>query len=144
MEWGTLYKTLSVYGERLKFLIPHETMQYYKPLQLLGMIFAVDSLAFAFMGMLLYTLSLCLERVWAYFIAIILIFLPTAEGFIPWSIVYWSPFSWIDPKKWRYGTALEQPNITYIITAYLFLLFLLVLIAQRRADAVEWNEKEED
>lgn len=142
-HWGSLYKTLALQSGTLVFPIVDEAMIRYTPVQLMGCIILIDSLAFSFMGMFLYTLSLYSNRILTYLLTIILIFLPTIEAFIPWSIVYYSPFSWINPQKWRYGTMLEYPNLTYIMTAYIFLLFLLVLASQKKMDSVEWNETEE-
>ena len=142
-HWGSLYKTLALQSGTLVFPIVDEAMIRYTPIQLMGCIILIDSLAFSFMGMFLYTLSLYSNRILTYLLTIILIFLPTIEAFIPWSIVYYSPFSWINPQKWRYGTMLEYPNLTYIMTAYIFLLFLLVLAARKKMDSVEWNETEE-
>lgn len=143
ISWGSAYKTLAVDGGTLGFQILDEAMNTYTPLQLMLLIFLVDSLAFAVMGMLLYTLSLHISRVWSYFITFGCVFLTTMEAFIPFSVIYYSPFSWIDPKKWRYGTMLDKPNLIYIFTAYVFLLFILILVSQKRIRTVEWNANEE-
>lgn len=143
VQWGKLYKTLAVHGNMIGFPILNEMMSLYTPLVLMGVIFVLDALAFAVIGMMLYTLSLYMNRIMTYLLTIIVVFLPTIEHNIKWSIVYFSPFSWINPGKWRYGTMLDQPDFTYMITAYLLMLFLLVIAAQHKISTVEWHEKEE-
>ncbi|MBO5303510.1 MAG: hypothetical protein J6A92_05615 [Lachnospiraceae bacterium] len=142
-SWGSIYKTLAVRGSELGFNFSDAAMDVYTPLQLIIYVFLIDILAFTFMGMLLYTLSLYISRIGSYLVTIGCIFVTTMEAFVPFSISYYSPFSWIDLEMWRYGTSLDKPNLVYIFTAYIFVIFVLCMLAQKRICTVEWNEKEE-
>lgn len=142
--WGGLYKTFAFKDEELAFGILDGILNTYTPAAVMGFTFLVDTLAFATIGMLVYACSLYVPRIYGFFVTGLIVFLPTMENVLPFSIRYFSPFSWIEPDKWRYGTALDNPNMTYIITAFLFINFILILLAQRGIYKVEWNSRDED
>lgn len=144
-EWGTLFHTLSAAAEkgRLGFFIFGKAITTYTPYQLGVIILIVDSLAFSLLGMILYTLSLYLPRVCCYLCVVALAFLPSMENFMPFSIRYYSPFSWIYVTKWRYGNDLSNPSLLYIVAGYVLLLLLLAMAAQYKIHKIDWKSQEE-
>ena len=61
-------------------LINASAMSYYSPYALMLNIFLIDALTFAFMGMLLYTLSLFVSKIWSYVIVVVLTFFAICFG----------------------------------------------------------------
>ena len=70
-EWGTLYQTFAFSGTAGCVLINASAMSYYSPYALMLNIFLIDALTFAFMGMLLYTLSLFVSKIWSYVFVVV-------------------------------------------------------------------------
>lgn len=107
----------------------------------------MDILAFAVIGMLLYTLSLYVRRVGAYIVTILLIFFSTMVNYLDagakLGLIYFSPFSWENVGNWRYGYDLSKPNFVYIYVGYFLILFLLVVAGQRQIQRIDWISREE-
>ena len=123
--------------------INYAAMYAYTPFQLAVRVLIVDALAFTFLGMLLYTVSLCFSRMAAYAAAVIVVFLPSIIAKFPqYSLLSYSPFSWIEPANWRYEGNLDCPDMVYIYMGFLLLIFLLAVAAQGRIKKVDWKEKE--
>lgn len=141
-EWGSLFQTFALSGSSgVQFC--QQAMQTYTPYQLQIHIFLMDALAFSLLGMILYTASLFVPRIWAYALAVVLIFLPSLGKFLGGMIDNFSPFSWIETTHWRYGFDNSKPDLIYIYTAYMFLLFILVLVSQAKVKKMDWCSREE-
>lgn len=69
-----MYQTFAFSGTAGCVIINASAMSYYSPYALMLNIFLIDALTFAFMGMLLYTLSLFVSKIWSYVIVVVLIF----------------------------------------------------------------------
>lgn len=136
-EWGTLYQTFAFSGTAGCVLINASAMSYYSPYALMLNIFLIDALTFAFMGMLLYTLSLFVSKIWSYVIVVVLIFLQSVFGKMGLVLDNFLPFSWISASHWRFGYDRHRPDLIYIYTAFCMLLFLLAVIS-------EWKIKRMD
>ena len=119
------------------------TMSYYSPYALMLNIFLIDVLTFAFMGMLLYTLSLFVSKIWSYVIVVVLIFLQSVFGKMGLVLDNFLPFSWISASHWRFGYDRHRPDLIYIYTAFCMLLFLLAVISEWKIKRMDWVSKEE-
>lgn len=142
-EWGTLYQTFAFSGTAGCVLINASAMSYYSPYALMLNIFLIDALTFAFMGMLLYTLSLFVSKIWSYVIVVVLIFLQSVFGKMGLVLDNFLPFSWISASHWRFGYDRHRPDLIYIYTAFCMLLFLLAVISEWKIKRMDWVSKEE-
>lgn len=142
-EWGTLYQTFAFSGTAGCVLINASAMSYYSPYALMLNIFLIDALTFAFMGMLLYTLSLFVSKIWSYVIVVVLIFLQSVFGKMGLVLDNFLPFSWISVSHWRFGYDRHRPDLIYIYTAFCMLLFLLAVISEWKIKRMDWVSKEE-
>ena len=142
-EWGTLYQTFAFSGTAGCVLINASAMSYYSPYTLMLNIFLIDALTFAFMGMLLYTLSLFVSKIWSYVIVVVLIFLQSVFGKMGLVLDNFLPFSWISVSHWRFGYDRRRPDLIYIYTAFCMLLFLLAVISEWKIKRMDWVSKEE-
>lgn len=144
-DWGSVFHSFAVWKNDLALglEINYAAMYAYTPFQLAVRVLIVDALAFTFLGMLLYTVSLCFSRMAAYAAAVIVVFLPSIIAKFPqYSLLSYSPFSWIEPANWRYEGNLDCPDMVYICIGFLLLIFLLAVVAQGRIKKVDWKEKE--
>lgn len=142
-EWGTLYQTFAFSGTAGCVLINASAMSYYSPYALMLNIFLIDALTFSFMGMLLYTLSLFVSKIWSYVIVVVLIFLQSVFGKMGLVLDNFLPFSWISVSHWRFGYDRRRPDLIYIYTAFCMLLFLLAVISEWKIKRMDWVSKEE-
>lgn len=142
-EWGTLYQTFAFSGTAGCMIINASAMSYYSPYALMLNIFLIDALTFAFMGMLLYTLSLFVSKIWSYVIVVVLIFLQSVFGKMGLVLDNFLPFSWISASHWRFGYDRRRPDLIYIYTAFCMLLFLLAVISEWKIKRMDWVSKEE-
>ena len=149
-SWGSLYRTVSVYGMekyQIPLIVDTKVMSAFTPYQMIGHVILMDILAFAVIGMLLYTLSLYVRRVGAYIVTILLIFFSTMVNYLDagakLGLIYFSPFSWENVGNWRYGYDLSKPNFVYIYVGYFLILFLLVVAGQRQIQRIDWISREE-
>lgn len=142
-EWGTLYQTFAFSGTAGCVIINASAMSYYSPYALMLNIFLIDALTFAFMGMLLYTLSLFVSKIWSYVIVVVLIFLQSVFGKMGLVLDNFLPFSWISASHWRFGYDRRRPDLIYIYTAFCMLLFLLAVISEWKIIRMDWVSKEE-
>ena len=142
-EWGTLYQTFAFSGTAGCVIINSKAMSYYSPYALMLNIFQIDALTFAFMGMLLYTLSLFVSKIWSYVIVVVLIFLQSVFGKMGLVLDNFLPFSWISASHWRFGYDRRRPDLIYIYTAFCMLLFLLAVISEWKIKRMDWVSKEE-
>ena len=142
-EWGTLYQTFAFSGTAGCVIINASAMSYYSPYTLMLNIFLIDALTFAFMGMLLYTLSLFVSKIWSYVIVVVLIFLQSVFGKMGLVLDNFLPFSWISASHWRFGYDRRRPDLIYIYTAFCMLLFLLAVISEWKIKRMDWVSKEE-
>ena len=94
-EWGAMYQTLSLSEIASDIDINSNAMNEFTPYELMLHIFLIDALAFAFMGMLLYTLSLFISKVFAYTIVVLIVFLQSIFGKMGLMLDNFLPFSWI-------------------------------------------------
>ena len=142
-EWGAMYQTFSLSGMSGGVNINSNAMNEFTPYELMMHIFFIDALAFAFMGMLLYTLSLFISKVSAYAIVVLIVFLQSVFGKMGLVFDNFLPFSWIATTHWRFGYDNRRPDLIYIYTAFCMLLFLLAVISEWRVKRMDWQSKEE-
>ncbi len=140
-EWGSLFQSFAV-NRQGGLMINQQAMSEYTPYLLQFHIFLIDTLAFILIGMILYTVSLFLPRIWAYAMIVVMVFLPSFIGKAGIGKDIFSPFSWIETIHWRFGYDNDKPDLIYIYTAYLFLIFLLAVMSQIRLRGSDWMDRE--
>ena len=145
--WGSIYKTFSALPQTMgnNLQINYAIIYKYTPAELTIHIILIDTLAFAFMAMVLYAVSLCASRMAAYAIAVILVFMPSIIGKFPqYNLHGISPFSWMQTIYWRNGNNLNNPDMVYIYTGYLLLIFIFAVLAQNRIRKIDWKALEDN
>ncbi len=142
-EWGAMYQTLSLSEIASDIDINSNAMNEFTPYELMLHIFLIDALAFAFMGMLLYTLSLFISKVFAYTIVVLIVFLQSIFGKMGLMLDNFLPFSWISTSHWRFGYDKHSPDLIYIYTAFCMLLFLLAVVSEWKIKRMDWQSREE-
>lgn len=147
-EWGSVYRTFAAVPQAAgaDFIINYALIYNYSPLELAFHIIMIDALAFAFMGVTLYALSLYMSRNLAYAIMAGFVFLPSVISKFVWydSLHYFSPFSWMQTIYWRVGNNAKNPDMVYIYTGYFLLIFIGVIVAQSRVQKIEWKATEDN
>lgn len=140
-EWGSLFRTFAISGVGgIEF--SNQILVRFSPYLLQVHILLIDAFAFSLLGMILYTISLYLPRIYAYSVVVIMIFLPSIAGKVGIQIDNFSPFSWLEIRHWRMGNDNSKPDLIYIYTAYGLLLLLLALVSQHRIRKTDWMIKE--
>ncbi len=143
-EWGEALRTLAVNSEAIggSIIVDSAILNQFSPVQLFSIQFLVDMIAFYLLGLLLYVLSLFVNRVIAYIIVIAVLFLPSVVGWVNFAGVYFSPFSWIDMGNWRIGYDLSKPDFVYMFVGYILLCMVLMVIGQYRIKRIDWENQE--
>lgn len=144
--WGELVRTISVDSNAIGTFFSADAfvLNRYSPLQLLLYVFCIDALAFTLIGMMTFVFSLLWGRKMGYIVTIIVIYLPTIVlRHMGGSLVFFSPFSWLDMNFWRTGYDLRKPSLTYIVAVLLLLILLLAVVGIIRLQRFDWNGEEE-
>lgn len=143
-QWGSLIRTISVSGmvEGILLEVNADTISSFQPYELLLHQFLINSIAFCFLGMLLYTLSLFMKRIWAYICVVSLIFLPSVAGKLAIEMDNYSPCSWVQSAHWRYGFDNSKPDLVYIYVAFTMLIAILIYISQIKLEKSDWIYQE--
>ena len=100
--WGKVLHTLSMTNARGEYRIPFSVsygiINRFEPLQAAGISLSMGGLVIMFIGLLMFSLSLCVSRLWANIIAMLFVILPIVieniGDIVPW-LVYCSPVSWL-------------------------------------------------
>ena len=140
-SWDPVYKTLALTEGNglMDFAVDYQVMKDYSPVMLLLLVFVVDWLVFAMLGLVMYALSLMGYRTAAAAAGVLLTFLPSIDLMLPVSLVYFSPVSWVDCGNWRVGYDNGKPDLAYILVALCFVVFLLGIFCQARVRYMEWR-----
>lgn len=142
--WGEVYKTFALTGgQNLQFAVPYGVIDTYPPLVLMLITIGIDWLAFLFIGLLMYVVSLAGHRLVSCIIAAIAVFLPLLDARMGGTLVYYSPLSWVDCGNWRIGFNNNKPDLPYIYVALIFLDFILSIISQYQVRRMEWNTQDD-
>lgn len=143
-QWGSLIRTISVSGmvEGILLEVNADTISSFQPYELLLHQFLINSIAFCFLGMLLYTLSLFMKRIWAYICVVSLIFLPSIAGKLAIEMDNYSPCTWVQSAHWRYGFDNSKPDLVYIYVAFTMLIAILIYISQIKLEKSDWIYQE--
>lgn len=127
--WGKVLYTLSMTnaaGEyRIPFSVSYDIISKYEPVQAVGISILMGGLAIMFIGLLMFSLSLYVSRLWANIIAMLFVILPIVieniGDIVPW-LIYCSPISWMrlseinaqSGKGWQTPTILTGSTILTI------------------------------
>ena len=127
--WGKVLYTLSMTnaaGEyRIPFSVSYDIINKFGTFQAMGISILMGGLVIMFIGLLMFSLSLYISRLWANIIAMLFVILPIVVenigDIVPW-LVYCSPISWmrmseIDVRsgmRWQMPTALTSSIILLI------------------------------
>ena len=140
LSWDAAYKTLALTsGENMSFFIDYHIMRAFAPLPLLALTLLLDWMVITILGMLMYAVSLFGYRTAASIVGVLLVFLPSIDIWVPTSLVYFSPVSWLDCENWRMGFDSTKPDLVYILVAGMLLIFILTVICQARMRRMEWK-----
>lgn len=144
LSWDSVYKTLALTGgSRLRFPVTYAVMEAYEPFTLLLYVLVMDWLVILFIGNLMYAAGLYGYRIISGTAALLIVFLSALDVRTGGAFVYYSPVSWTDCKNWRIGFDNTRPDLPYMFTAIVFLNILLIMLAQRQVQKMEWNTEDE-
>lgn len=152
-EWGKLLHTAALTNAadyyNFLFELPYSAMQKYSPVELMTLTFLIGTLVISFIGLLMFVLSLFLNRIWAVAVAgvmvIMVYFVHNAYPFAAQQISMFVPVSWmrtvyIGIKLYNYYTI---PSLGYILTVLstgIILLSVMILWAVNRVEFVFYKE----
>lgn len=118
--WGKILYTLSMTnaaGEyRIPFGVSYDIINKFEPIQAIGISILMGGLVIMFIGLLMFTLSLYISRLWANIVAMLFVILPIVieniGDVVPW-LVYCSPISWmrISELSVQSGMAYQTPTL---------------------------------
>lgn len=144
LSWDAAYKTLALTaGENMSFFINYHIMKNFEPLPLFMLILLLDWMVITIFGMFMYAVSLLGYRTIACIAGMLLVFFPSIDKWVPVSLAYFSPISWLDCENWRMGFDTTKPDIVYILVAGMFSIFILTVICQAGIRRVEWKAADE-
>lgn len=140
LSWDAAYKTLALTsGENMAFSINYHVMYNFSPLKLFVLTLLLDWMVITIFGILMYAVSLWGYRTLASIIAALIVFMPSIDKWVPVSLVYFSPVSWLNCENWRMGFDNSKPDLAYIFVAGIFLIFILGAICQIQVQKMEWK-----
>lgn len=144
LSWDAAYKTIALTsGENMSFSINYHIMHAFAPLTLFMLTLLLDWIVITIFGMLMYAISLFGYRTAASVIAALVVFIPSIDKWVPVSLVYFSPISWLNCENWRMGFDSTKPDLGYILVAGIFMIFILGIICQERVRRMEWKVVDE-
>lgn len=144
LSWDAAYKTLALTsGENMSFFINYHIMRNFAPLPLFMLVLLLDWMVITIFGMFMYAVSLLGHRTAACIAGMLLVFFPSIDKWVPVSLAYFSPISWLDCENWRMGFDGTKPDIVYILVAGMFFIFILTVICQAGIRRLEWKAADE-
>lgn len=157
-EWGKVIYTLAtknvsaafIWNNDLEFMFYYEILDKFTPLQLMGITISLCILICTFLGLVMFLISLFVERVFAvsgaFVLVIMLYFVQNAPPNMKQHIAHLVPTSWAavsliaTPSSGYY----RLPSLTYMFT-FLFVAIAVVLaIILFRVKHIEFNWENED
>lgn len=133
--WGKVLYTLSMTnaaGEyQIPFSVSYNIISKYGALQAVGISVLTGGLVMMFIGLLMFSLSLYISRLWANIIAMLFVILPivieNVGNIFPW-LVYCSPVSWMRLSVIDTGVGIGRQAPT-LLTCCIALLIACIVLA---------------
>lgn len=127
LEWGKLYHTLALTGGseayRLLFAFSYEAMQRFSPLELLGLTVLIGTLVIAFVGLLMFAVSLYINRsvaVMLAFLMVVMIYLvENIHPLLRRGTAMFVPVNWMRVTQIgiKMHDSFMQPSVVYMLAA---------------------------
>ena len=149
--WGKVLYTLSMTGASgdfsIPFSIPYEILSHYTVLEGLGVTILVDGMVIAFIGLLMFCISLIGSRLLANVVAMIFVIMPMIQlniGMAVPELNYVSPVSWMNLSKIDItGTGSGLP-LSYCVTILGIMSILLSIVIIWKIRTVDFQMVKED
>lgn len=132
--WGKVLYTLSMTnaaGEyRIPFSVSYDIINKFEPIQAVGMSILMGGLVIMFIGLLMFSLSLYISRLWANIIAMLFVILPIVieniGDIVPW-LVYCSPISWMRLSEINVQSGMGWQTPTLLTSSIVLAIACIVL-----------------
>ena len=129
--WGKVLYTLSMTNAAGDYSIPfgisYNIISGYTVQEAVGVTIIFGGIIIAFLGMLMFAVSLYASRLWANIIAMILVILPivveNVGDIFPW-LIYFSPISWMRVSEMMFNSK----RMSMMGTGYMLLLALICFV----------------
>lgn len=149
--WGKVLYTLSMTGASgdfsIPFSIPYEILSHYTVLEGLGVTILVDGMVIAFIGLLMFCISLIGSRLLANVVAMVFVIMPMIQlniGMAVPELNYVSPVSWMNLSKIDItGTGSGLP-LSYCVTILGIMGILLSIVIIWKIRTVDFQMVKED
>lgn len=149
--WGKVLYTLSMTGASgdfsIPFSIPYEILSHYTVLEGLGVTILVDGMVIAFIGLLMFCISLIGSRLLANVVAMVFVIMPMIQlniGMAVPELNYVSPVSWMNLSKIDItGTGSGLP-LSYCVTILGIMSILLSIVIIWKIRTVDFQMVKED
>lgn len=130
LDWGKLYNTLALTGgaEKYHFLFyfSYETMQRFSPLELLGLTILIGTLVIAFIGLIMFAVSLYVNRsvsvTIAFFMVIMIYLVENVHPLLKRRMSCFVPVNWM--RVTHIGIKLHD---SFIQLAFSYMLIVLIV-----------------
>ncbi|MBO5303507.1 MAG: hypothetical protein J6A92_05600 [Lachnospiraceae bacterium] len=143
--WNKVSRTIALtdIGNSIYFGLDYTVMKQFSPIELFVYGFLSTQAVVMFFGMLMYTVSLCGGRIWAYTVSAAVLFIPQITFLMMFhsDISYFSPAEWMRCKWWRGEANPAGMDLLYIILATGVLLVVLSVIAEWKVQKADWEAK---
>lgn len=142
-EWNAVCRTLALTdaGNCIYFGLDYAVMKQFTPFELFLYGFMSSWAVVMFFGMLMYTVSLCGGRIWAYAVSAAVIFIPQVSFLMMFhsEVIYFSPAEWMRCRWWRGEANPAGPDMLYILVAAGLLILILSAIAEWKISRTDWE-----
>lgn len=157
-EWGKVIYTLAtknisaafIWDNDLEFMFYYEILDKFTPLQLMGITISLCILICTFLGLVMFLISLFVERVFAvsgaFVLVIMLYFVQNAPPNMKQHIAYFVPAYWaaVALIATPSGGYYRLPSLTYMFTFLLAAIAIVTAIILVRVKHIEFNWENED
>lgn len=141
-EWGKVYSTLAQtnaaeeYGVNLR--VSYDVLLAYSPIQATLITFFVVGLEIAFLGMLIFTISLAASRTIAMFSGLLFSLLPYVLVAAGTPVMYFFvPTAWSDLSLFVPSNTFGYPSLVYVIIFLILSIVILAVISYKIAPTKE-------
>lgn len=151
--WGKILYTLSMTNAaseyRIPFSVPYDIITKFEPIQAVGIVILMGGLVIAFIGLLMFTLSLYISRLCANIVAMLFVVLPIVleniGDVVPW-LVYCSPVSWmrISELNLQPGMVSQTPTLLKCIIILMASCIVLSMAIIWKINKVDFKFMKED
>lgn len=150
-EWGKVVQTIAQTNIssllNIEFNINYNIIVNYKPLELMIQYYVIGSLIISFIGLIMFTISLYINRIFAVVIGMAIDILFVVEiniGFIFKWIKWISPVTWLDVNQLRISGVNLNPQFQYklfFLVIGICVLSALLIVKVKKIDFVWYKEE---